>query len=101
MLPKPLQSLTDGTITDLDRLGLALEETRERGWAISAGERVSGASAVSVPVFAHGQLIAAISVLGPSTRLSEERLEDVAAELRAAAEQIEGLLEGSNEKEKR
>lgn len=92
-LPRPLAAITNDTVTDPAALTGQIEETRRRGWAISAGERVSGASAASVPVFAHDQLIAALSVLGPSTRLGEERLAAVAAELQEVAGGVRDLLE--------
>jgi DNA-binding IclR family transcriptional regulator len=97
MLPQPLPSITGETITDLKTLQRQLEQTRQRGWALSAGERISGASAVSVPIFAHDQLIAALSVLGPSTRLDEERLKGIAAELGTVADQVSVLLEGRDD----
>lgn len=51
-----------------------LAEVRHQGYALSEGERVAGASAISVPIFdQNGEVVAALSVLGPSERMPMER----------------------------
>ena len=95
VLPKPLRSLTDETITEVETLRKELARTRQRGWATSSGERVSGAAAVSVPVMAKGQLVAALSVLGPATRLPATRLRELAGGLERPAREIGRLFQGS------
>ncbi|HEY1689113.1 MAG TPA: IclR family transcriptional regulator [Solirubrobacteraceae bacterium] len=93
-LPRPLEAITDDTVTDLPTLREKLMEVRERGYAISSGERVSGAAAVSVPIRAHGEFVAALSILGPLTRLPLERLEEFAVVLQDAAAEAGGILDG-------
>ena len=73
-----LDRLTDATLADVDALREDLRQTRERGYAISFGERQAGAGSVAAPVFDHrGQPAAAISVCGPLERFREE-VDDVA-----------------------
>lgn len=93
-LPRPLQAITDDTVTDVETLREQLAEVRERGYAISSGERVSGAAAVSVPIRAHGEFVAALSILGPLTRLPLQRLEEFAVVLQDAAAEAGEILDG-------
>jgi IclR family acetate operon transcriptional repressor len=93
-LPQPLETLTGETVAEMDTLRERLAEVRRRGYAISTGERVPGAAAVSVPIRSHGEILAALSVLGPESRLPEERLEELGDDLRAAAAKIEAILDG-------
>jgi len=56
---------------------------------------VTGAAAVSVPIRAHGELVAALSILGPETRLPAATLEGFAGELQSAAEEVGVILDGT------
>jgi len=70
-----------------------LASVRRRGWAASVGEREAGVASVSAPVrAADGQVVAAISVSGPISRLGRrpgqrlaEAVLSAAARLRADA----------------
>lgn len=65
-----LVQLTERTIVSADRLGAELARVRRLGYAFSSGERVIGASAVSVPVLdPEDHAVAAVSVLAPESRL--------------------------------
>ena len=56
---------------DVDRLAQQLATTRRRGWADSFGERAPVVASVSAPVFGPGnELLAAISVSGPASRIA-------------------------------
>ena len=69
----PLEPLTSRTITNIDQLRADLQQIRNQGYAISFGERVAGGAGISAPVFdASGQVIAAISVYGPDSRLTRD-----------------------------
>jgi DNA-binding IclR family transcriptional regulator len=71
-----LQPLTSSTIHDRNSLLTELEDIRRRGVAVSKGERVEGAVGVSAPVFdSAGRILAAVSVLGPESRLGPEQVE--------------------------
>ena len=65
----PLDALTANTVTSERKLRRELAGIRERGYAISSGERLTGAAAVAAPVFGHeGGPIAVVSVSGPIER---------------------------------
>jgi IclR family acetate operon transcriptional repressor len=75
LLSQPLLAATPGTVVDPTALRQQLDLIRERGFAISQQERVEGISSLSVPVTDHtGTVRAAISISGPSTRVTEDRL---------------------------
>ncbi|GMG82619.1 glyoxylate bypass operon transcriptional repressor IclR [Paralimibaculum aggregatum] len=70
-----LESVTELTITHRDRLARALDEVRELGYAIDDEEHALGLRCVAAPLFDEmGRAVAAISVSGPSARISRERL---------------------------
>jgi DNA-binding IclR family transcriptional regulator len=70
-----LVALTARTITSRAELEAELAAIRERGWATSFGEHIEGVSCLSVPLRdADGQVVAALSILGPYLRLGEELL---------------------------
>jgi IclR family transcriptional regulator, KDG regulon repressor len=48
---------------------------RKQGYAVSIGERVTYAAAVAVPILNHrGEILAALTISGPSVRFTEERI---------------------------
>lgn len=72
-----LPEQTAATITDRDELFDELAETRERGYAINSGEHFAGVRAVAVPILSNdGEVLGAISVSGPTSRMKPERIED-------------------------
>lgn len=74
VLTRALERLTPQTVTDPRRLRMLLEEVRRRGYARSVSELEDGLHTVAAPVFSRGELIAAVSVSGPSFRLPERDL---------------------------
>ncbi len=65
-----LKKLTPNTITDPEKLARELEAIRRRGYAFSAGERVSDVWSVTAPVFDHeGKICGAIGITGPAYRI--------------------------------
>lgn len=63
---------------------------REQGWAASHAERDEGVSAVAVPVrTSNGKCIAALSISGPTSRFSRERINEFAAALKQTAAVLE------------
>jgi len=70
LLSLPLDALTPHTVTDRDRLEAELDEARRTGLARTQEELEVGLDAVAAPVFgAHGEVVAALDVSGPSHRL--------------------------------
>jgi DNA-binding IclR family transcriptional regulator len=75
VLREQVRSLTARTVTDRERIRADLARIRQRGYAVSTGERVDGASAVSAPVRnAHGVVVAGLTVSGPSYRFTPGRV---------------------------
>ncbi len=86
-----LVPLTDATVTDPSRLREELSEIREQGYAVSLGERQSGASSVAAPILDGDVPVAVISVCGPLDRFRQQM--DTAAELVVAeARAISALM---------
>ena len=72
-----------------DALRRQLAGIRRRGWASSAGERQAGVGSVSAPVFGPaGELLAAISVSGPDTRLGRAAARSYGPAVVATAREI-------------
>jgi IclR family acetate operon transcriptional repressor len=83
-----LESLTESTITDPDRLMKDLARIRRLGYASSVNERQAGAASVAAPVFDHsGGPVAAISLCGPAERFQDEA-DDAATLIVAAGKQL-------------
>ncbi len=93
LLAGGLARFTDATISDPDVLEGELREIERRGWAATAEEYEQGLNAVAAPVRdAEGRVIAAVSVSGPSFRLSQESFDGVAARVMAAADELSRRL---------
>jgi IclR family acetate operon transcriptional repressor len=70
LLARPLEALTARTVTDPARLRRQLEEIRVRGYATIQDELEEGLNAVAAPVRQlNGEVVAAVSVSGPSFRV--------------------------------
>ncbi len=72
-----MPEVTESTITDREELFAALEEIRERGYAIDDEERVMGMRCVAAPIVdEEGRAIAAVSVSAPKSRMQNEQFTD-------------------------
>ncbi len=88
-----LESFTDHTVTARANLEAELRTVRERGWASVCEELEVGLNAVSAPVYdAHGDVVAALSVSGPSYRLGVDEFDAIAKLTIAAADGISRRL---------
>ncbi len=89
VLAGKLRRIAPRTITSRAALLRALEQVREQGYAVSIEESELGASSVGAPIFGHdGEVIAALSVAGPSPRLTPEAIPRVARLATSAAAEI-------------
>lgn len=92
-LADPLPTFTPHTIASLADLMADLATVRSRGWASVTEELEVGLNAVAAPVRdADGQVVAALSVSGPSYRLGQDQLDEVAKQTMAAAEAVSRRL---------
>jgi len=90
-----LQRFTRHTITTGEQLRRELELVRERGYATAYEELVEGFVAVGAAVRNHeGQVIAAMSVGGPTVRMTRSRLPQLGRLVREAAERVTKRLGG-------
>lgn len=91
--PDPLPRKTARTILTRRALAAELEAAREQGFAIDDEENEAGARCVAAPLFDHrGQCVGAISLAGPASRLTPDRLPALAERVRAAAGTISERL---------
>ena len=92
-LHPPLPKLTPKTITSLIALRAELTRVREQGHAVVKDELEAGFVAVGAPVSNHqGLVIAAISIGGPSIRLTPHRISGLAESVMQAADRISRRL---------
>lgn len=69
---------TDRTITTRERLLEELERVRRQGYAVDDEEQETGLRCVAAPVRNHqGEVVAAVSISGPTVQLSDHRLAEV------------------------
>jgi DNA-binding IclR family transcriptional regulator len=88
-----LSPKTERTITDAEQLRDELEHVRYRGYSIDDQENETGARCIGAPVFDHtGACAGAISVSGPTIRMSDERVLVIAPEVRRTAAAISARL---------
>jgi DNA-binding IclR family transcriptional regulator len=84
-----LSKFTLNTITDEETLERHLEEIRKNGYATDNEEIEEGLRCVAAPIRDYsGKVIAAISIAGPSMRMSLKKLEEMAQSVMDAAMEI-------------
>ena len=96
---QPLEALTSHTIVDRAILDAQLARVRADGFATTIDELESGLTAMAAPVFdASGAAVAALSVSGPTLRLTRRRIEElrptVVKHARAISERLGHRKEG-------
>ena len=88
----PLEQVTPLTVTDPAALRRELASVLRNGWASTIDELEIGLTGVAVPVYGvDGQVVAALGVSGPNTRL-EDRVDEIGRKLDERAQQLSGLL---------
>jgi DNA-binding IclR family transcriptional regulator len=88
-----LSRYTPTTITKKGKLRDELAVVREQGYAVAVDELEEGLTAAAAPIRnAHGDVIASMSVSGPTFRLTEARVADVVPQLVEAAGEVSHRL---------
>ena len=88
-----LPAFTELTVTKRSELRRELEKVREQGFAVAVDELEEGLTAIAAPIRnAHGDVIASLSVSGPTFRLDEAKTEEVIPRLQDAATEISHRL---------
>ncbi|AEG60659.1 IclR family transcriptional regulator [Desulforamulus ruminis] len=90
---KGMPRKTPNTITDIDEMLKHLAEIKLQGFSIDEVENELGIRCVAAPVWDHsGQVIASISVAGPESRVTRERVPELAAKIRETGLKISHRL---------
>jgi IclR family transcriptional regulator, acetate operon repressor len=93
MSAAPLQRYTPKTITDPAQLEAELETVRRQGFATTVDELETGLAAVAAPVRgAGGDVVAALSISGPTLRMTPSRLRELEPVLIEEARSLERRL---------
>jgi len=93
LLSTPLVRFTKHTITDLADLHVELAQVRLQGYATVHGELELRFVAAAAPIFNHNaDVIAAVSIGGPSDRLQTAQLKHIISQVVQAAERISQRL---------
>lgn len=80
---------TDNTVTNLKLLKNQLAEIREQGYSFDDEYYLSGIRGVAAPIFNYsGQMIAAISIAGPTVRVTSEVVSELIPIVKEAAKNI-------------
>jgi IclR family transcriptional regulator, KDG regulon repressor len=86
LLDQPLTPYTDRTITSPRDLRHQLEIVRQQGYAFDDEEYEAGIRAVAAPVRNHsGDVVAALSIPGPASRMTLECMAELAQALKESA----------------
>ncbi len=84
-----LKQITPYTITDRQALEDMLVRIRKQGYVVTADDLEEGAHSIAAPIFDHrGRAVAAISVAGPSSRFTNDRIRQFIALVREGTAQV-------------
>ncbi len=90
-----LAPFTATTLTTPERLFADLDATRKRGWSFDDQERHEGMSCIAAPIHdSFGNVVAGVSVSGPSARFAPDRLADIGTKVKATAATISAAIGG-------
>ena len=86
-----LETFTPATIASPGALVLELTQVRATGYATNRQERYTGVTGIAAPIIDRGgKARYALGLQGPSIRLTEDRLGQLARQLLDAAAQLQG-----------
>jgi len=88
-----LKPFTQRTLTSGAELKANLRQVAMQGYAVDDQEREEGVRCVAAPVRDHsGEAVAAISIAGPSIRVTKERIAELAGHVVRAGDEISAAL---------
>jgi DNA-binding IclR family transcriptional regulator len=95
-----LEPRTEWSITDVESLDQDLEQIRARGYAIDDREFEAEVRCIAAPIFDYAnRAVAAVSVSGILSKVTEENVDQIGAELHEACMQISKSLGHDPEQE--
>lgn len=90
-----LQRFTEHTLCAPGDLLTDLEQIRLRGYSIDGEEKNIGMRCIAAPVFDHfGEAVAGLSVSGPTSRVSHDKIESFSVAVMSAAEALTSAIGG-------
>lgn len=95
---KGMPKHTDKTITDKDLFLEELNQVRQKGYALDLEENETGITCIAVPIYDHlGTVAGAVSISGPTLRMTNERLEQLKPRMQQIGMQLSARLGYTNE----
>jgi DNA-binding IclR family transcriptional regulator len=86
ILEQPLSKKTENTVVDINELKKQFEMIRKNGYAVDYEEFELGVCAIAAPIYnRQGKIVAAIGSPSPISRMTPERISDIAAAFKKAA----------------
>lgn len=90
----PLSSYTHKTVVNWERLLEQLAEIRRQGYSLDDEELEVGLTCIAGPIFdRQREMIAALSLSGPTSRLRSDRFDDIVEEITKITRQISALMQ--------
>jgi IclR family acetate operon transcriptional repressor len=92
---KGLPRITENTITSPETMWASIRVIRQRGWSFDDEEHAIGTRCVASPIYdEHAEMLGAISVAGPSSRLPDPRIKELGPVVAHIAEEITRQIGG-------
>ena len=92
---KGLPRITANTITSPETMWAAIRVIRQRGWSFDDEEHALSTRCVAAPIYnEHAEVLGAISLAGPSSRLPDERIKQLGQLVAHIAEDLTHRLGG-------
>lgn len=86
ILGQPLSKKTENTIVNIDELKKQFDMIRKNGYAVDYEEFELGVCAIAAPIYnRQGKIVAAIGSPSPTSRMTSDRISDMAAAFKKAA----------------
>ncbi|MGW3248055.1 IclR family transcriptional regulator [Streptomyces sp. NPDC001070] len=93
VLDEGLTCFTPRTVVEPEILRIQLEQIRLQGWTFTSEEQELGLNTLAAPVYAaDGTVIAAVTLGGPTRRLTTDRVEELAGQVTQCAMGISRFL---------
>lgn len=84
-----IERKTDKTITDIDEMLRVLAEVREKGYALDDEENEEGVRCIAACLHGYSKEVKyAFSVSGPVSRMTKERVEELAVDMKKVQEEL-------------